>query len=135
MRDLVDLKLDTPIATEEELEKLEKVEFLNKNQETMITKKIQEAIEKRQGELEKRAVLKNKFEKESNTRKVRSKAERNRAKTRESDNQISEFTAEEKLKKQLKQGKLTKEDYDSKLDKIDRKHEYKVDPTKKKLTK
>ena len=101
----------------------------------MITKKIQEAIEKRQGELEKRAVVKNKFEKESNTRKVRSKAERNRAKTRESEKQISEFTAEEKLKKQLKQGKVSKKEYEEKLDKIDRKHEYKVESTKKKANK
>ena len=47
LREFLDLKLDQPLATEEELEKFEKVGFSDKNQEKMIKTKIEEAIEKR----------------------------------------------------------------------------------------
>ena len=132
MRDLLDITLETPLATKEEIQKFESVEFLNKNQGEMVGKKIKEAIEKRQGQLVKRAQHKEKLEKEQTTRKVRSKAERNRAKGRETEREMSEFFVEKKLTKQLKQGKLDTEDYDQAISKIDRKHEYKqVDAAKK----
>lgn len=125
MRELVDLKLDVPLATDAELEKFQAAEFQNKNQETMIGQRIKEAIEKRQGELGKRAVRKVKLDKEQKVKKVRSKAERNRAKGRLYDREQSEMTAEQKLNKKMIKGKLDKHMYEEAIDKIDKKHEYK----------
>lgn len=48
MKEFKDLKVDpSQLATSDELAKFETVEFLNKNQEEMIKKKIEEAIEGR----------------------------------------------------------------------------------------
>lgn len=124
IKDFKDLTLNQPLASEEELKKFESADFSNKNQKVMIKKKIEEAIEKRQGILEKRAHRKEQLEKEQDKKKIRSKAERNRAKTRETVKQFNEFSKEEKLKKKLKTGKLSKQDYEEEVAKIDKKYEY-----------
>jgi ATP-dependent RNA helicase DDX55/SPB4 len=126
IRETLELVLDKPLATPEELTLFEKTEFKDKNQEKMVKEKIEEAKEKRKGMVEKREVRKDKAEKEQDKRKVRSKAERNRAKLRETENQFNEFSQEQKLKRKLVAGKLSKSDYESTLNKIDKKHEYKV---------
>jgi ATP-dependent RNA helicase DDX55/SPB4 len=52
MREFKDLTIvEGSLSTEEELAKFAKVEYLNKNQETMIHKKIEEAIEQRSPEI------------------------------------------------------------------------------------
>ena len=63
IRDLLEVTLDQPLATEEELAKFDKTEFLDKNQETMIKAKIEEARSKRQDVLVKRAHRKEQIEK------------------------------------------------------------------------
>jgi len=124
IRDLLEVTLDQPLATEEELAKFDKTEFLDKNQETMIKAKIEEARSKRQDVLVKRAHRKEQIEKEAGKRKVRSKAERNRAKTREQTKEYDELTREAKLEKKLKKSKISKTDYEEEIKKIDKKHEY-----------
>jgi ATP-dependent RNA helicase DDX55/SPB4 len=126
IRETLELVLDKQLATTEELALFEKTQFKDKNQEKMVKEKIEEAKEKRKGMVEKRTVRKEKAEKEQDKRKVRSKAERNRAKLRENENQFNEFSQEQKLKRKLALGKLTKSDYETTLNKIDKKHEYKV---------
>lgn len=50
---------------------------------------------------------------------MRSRAERQRAKKRGAANEIKEYNYEKKLKKKLNQGKITKAEYQEKLDTID----------------
>lgn len=126
IRETLELEIEKPLATDEEIALFEKTGFKDKNQERMVKEKIEEAIEKRKDVLEKRAVRRDKAEKEQGQPKVRSKAERNRAKHRETENQFNEFSEEQKLKRKMVKGKLTKTDYETKLNKIDKKHEYKV---------
>lgn len=79
----------------------------------------QEVIEKRQSR-------KHQLEKEEGKKKIRSKAERNRAKTRENYKQFDEYNEEERLLKKLKKGKIDKQSYQDAVQKIDRKYEYKT---------
>lgn len=125
LKEFKDLELDqSQLATPEELAKFEAVEFKDKNQEQMIKKKIEEAIEARKDKVEKRAAIKEQREKEQDKKKIRSKAERQRAKKRETQKQFDEFSKENKLKKLMKSGRISKSEYEEQLNKIDRKYEY-----------
>lgn len=126
IRETLELELETPLATPEELVLFENAEFKDKNQERMVREKIEGAIEKRKDMVEKRVARKEKAEKEQDQRKVRSKAERNRAKFRENENQFNEFSEEQKLKRKLAANKINKADYESKVNKLDKKHEYRI---------
>lgn len=68
--------------------------------------------------------MKKKFEKEEGKKKIRSKAERQRAKTRENQKQFDEFTKEKTLKKKMMSGKISKKEYEQEINKLDRKYEY-----------
>jgi hypothetical protein len=74
--------------------------------------------------LKKRDLTKKKAELEQSRKKVRSLAERNRAKTRTMDNELEELGKEEKLAKKLKSGKLKQKDYDNQIEKIYKRSEY-----------
>jgi hypothetical protein len=74
--------------------------------------------------LRKRELTKKKAELEQGRKKVRSLAERNRAKNRRMDNELEELAQEEKLSKQLKTGKINQSDYDTKIEKIYKRVEY-----------
>ena len=71
--------------------------------------------------LKKRKIIKAKAEKEQGRRKVRSHAERGRAKKRVIDNDMAEYNFEKKLKKKLKDNKITKEEYAKAMDANDKK--------------
>lgn len=74
--------------------------------------------------MRKRELTKKKAELEQGRKKVRSLAERNRAKNRRMDNELEELAQEEKLSKQLKTGKINQSDYDTKIEKIYKRVEY-----------
>lgn len=73
--------------------------------------------------LEKRKITKKKAEREQGRKKVRSYAERNRAKQRAEQNLMTEVNYEEKLDRKLKAGRITQEEYDAALEKMYKKYE------------
>lgn len=75
-------------------------------------------------QLKKRDIVRKKAELEHGRKKVRSLAERKRAKSRQMENTLSELTEERKLQKKLKTGRISKNDYDTKIGKIYKKSEY-----------
>lgn len=61
---------------------------------------------------------------------MRSLAERNRAKKRQVENEMTELNEEKKLDRKLRQGKITKEEYDESLENLYKKYEYPVQQNK-----
>lgn len=112
MKELMEYELPKPLATADEVDKLEQCQFRDKNQEAMIKKKVEESKANREHLITKRQAIKEKYEKEQGKRKVRSKAERGRAKLREQSNLLDDYKKEEKLERQLKKGKINKDDYE-----------------------
>jgi hypothetical protein len=74
-------------------------------------------------QLQKRKALKKKAKKEQGRKKVRSFAERNRAKNRANENMMRELNFEERLDKKLKSGKITQQEHEEALEKMYRKYE------------
>lgn len=116
-------KYEGILGTEEDLKHLETLEFKNHNQKEMIEKRAEVVKEKNEKFLKKKAYFRKKAEKEKRNKKVRSRAERNRAKMRESDNLDKELKREEKLARLLKKGKISEKEYDKELDKVNKKYE------------
>lgn len=71
-------------------------------------------------------MLKKKAQKEQGKRKVRSFAERKRAKERQLTKEITELNKEKKLERKLKKGKITQEEYDQQMGDLYKKYEYPV---------
>ena len=123
LRELSKKKFNYLIGTEEELEKLEKVDFINKSQKKAVEEKFERNKILKEKLIKKRQFLRKKADKEKNKKKIRSKAERNRAKLRQMENLDMEMKIERKLEKKLKSGKITQEEYDKNMDKLDKKYE------------
>lgn len=104
------------LASEDELLKLKSIEFRDKNQEKMITDKINKDKEKRGIILEKRPPSKKVKPSKADPKKIRSKAERNRAKMRDMEKEMQEYSKEIKLEKKLKKGKISGEEYNKIVD-------------------
>ncbi len=81
--------------------------------------------------LEKRVSVKEKLQKEQEKKKIRSKAERGRAKKRGELKEFEEMKEEMKLEKKLKHHRIDPKVYEEKIAKIDKKHEYIVKSKKK----
>lgn len=71
--------------------------------------------------------MKKRAEKEQSSRKVRSHAERKRAKDRQLDKEMNELNEEKKLDRKLRKGKITQDEYDEALEDLYKKHEYKTE--------
>ena len=115
--------LNKKILDENYYEKIKTCEFLDKNREKQFNDKKILSQEKNKLEIKDRLKKRKIAEKQKDKNLNRNYHSRKKAKERLIENDFEEFTYEENLNKRLKKKKITQEEFDRLIDRIDKKYE------------
>lgn len=115
--------LNKTILDEDYYQKVKNCQFLDKNREKQFNDKKVMNEEKKKNEIKLRFKKQKIAEKQKDKKLNRSYHSRKKAKEREIENDLDEFTYEENLYKRLKKGKISQEEFDKLIDRIDKKYE------------